>query len=266
MIWLIGAIGLILILYLICIFPGFGKRKKVAPFMEVHYAHRGLFNQEDAVENTIPAFKKAVEKGYGIELDVQLSKDGVPVIHHDRTFKRLGKDKRVLSEMTWSQIQEIELLDRGRVPKLEDVLKLINGQVPLIVEYKVDEKTRDMHICEVVDPLLQAYHGLYCIESFHPYVVRWYRQHRPEVVRGQLSQTFQPSNLTYFILSSLLLNGWNRPDFIAYDKRTPNTVGRRLCRLLYGCPMAAWTIKSQEEWAQAKKSFDIAIFDSCELE
>ena len=117
-----------------------------------------------------------------------------------------------------------------------------------------------------MDHLLGNYGGLYCIESFNPLVLWWYRQHHGSVVRGQLSDGFVKSGefhgLLYVILQNLLLNWVTWPDFVAYNHKYASVPARRICRRLYGNMAAAWTIKSQEELEKARKEFDLFIFDS----
>ena len=124
----------------------------------------------------------------------------------------------------------------------------------------------DLSVCPIVDELLQGYQGVYCIESFNPLVLLWYRRYRNNVFRGQLSDSFLKSGefkgMLYRILQNLLLNWMTKPDFIAYNHKYENMLSRRLCRNLYKNTAAAWTIKSQEELEKARSQFDLFIFDS----
>ena len=135
------------------------------------------------------AFEKAVEGGYGIELDVQLSKDKVPVIFHDFTLERVcGKEGRVY-DYTYEELNKFSLYGtEEKIPKLEDFLKMVDGRVPLIVELKVE--WTDISVCPLADGILSGYHGAYCIESFNPLALIWYRKNRNNVMRGQLSDAF----------------------------------------------------------------------------
>ena len=265
MIILIGLFALAC-LYLLMIMPRMVGKPDVSAFLEWLYAHRGLHdNSTKAPENSMRAFGKAVEEGFGIELDVQLSKDGVPVVFHDDTLIRIcGVEGRVC-ERTFEELQELSLCGTDqKIPRFEDVLKLVDGKVPLIVELKIE--TGDMSVCSATDKLLSEYKGMYCIESFNPLAVLWYRRNRKNVVRGQLADAFHReggrSGLLYFLLQNLLLNWLAKPDFVAYNKKYPEMLSRRLCRGLYRNTAAAWTVKSIEELEMARKHFDIYIFDS----
>ncbi len=256
----------ILVLYFLMIMPRMIRRPDREPFLKVYYAHRGLHdNASDAPENSMKAFQKAVDSGYGIEMDIQLSKDNIPVVFHDFTLKRVCGEEGKISDYTYEELQQFHLCGTEEtIPKFEDVLAMIDGRVPLIVEFKIEFK--DYSLCPIADRLLQNYKGLYCMESFNPLGVLWYRRNRKEVMRGQLSDAFlregEYRGILYWVLQNLLVNFVTKPDFIAYNHKYPGMLSRRVCHGFYKGTAAAWTIKSQEELEQAKKHFDIYIFDS----
>ena len=277
----------LVLLYLLMIMPRIFGRPSRDPFLGVLYAHRGLHeNDSNAPENSMAAFKKAVDAGYGIECDVQLTRDGVPVIFHDFTLARvaryeegcvpsdavvnedgsLGVKGKVI-DYTYEELQSFHLMNSSeRIPKFEDFLNLVGGKVPLIVELKIELK--DLSVCPAVDKLLSNYKGVYCIESFNPLGVFWYRKNRPEILRGQLSDAFHRDKpeefkgILYFILTNLMLNILGRPDFIAFNHKYSDCISLRICRRLFGALTAAWTIKSQEQLEANKNKFDMLIFDS----
>ena len=256
--------------YAFLVAPRMINKPDVSVLKGVHYAHRGLHdNHSDAPENSMKAFKKAVDAGYGIEMDIQLTKDKIPVVFHDETLNRMCGVKGKVWEFTFEELQKLTLAEsEERIPKFEDVLALVGGKVPLIVEYKLDVPS--IEVCEIADPMLQAYNGIYCIESFHPFAVKWYREHRPEVIRGQLSQDFSKQEkykgkFIYWLLSNLLTNVLTRPDFIAYNHKDADMFSRKVCSLMGALPVA-YTIKSQEEYEKVKDQFELFIFDSFILE
>lgn len=260
--------AVLFILYLLMIMPRVSGKPDMTLFKKWLYAHRGLHdNKTEAPENSLRAFSRAVEAGYGIELDVQMTKDRVPVVFHDFTLKRICHREGRVSDYTYQELQAFRLCGSDqRIPRFEDVLKLVDGRVPLIVELKI-EKLLNTSVCSAGDRLLARYKGMYCIESFHPLAVFWYRRHRKGVVRGQLSDAFlhqreKFKNPFCFFLEYLLFNWLAKPDFIAYNHKYPKALSRRFCRGLFGNTAAAWTIKSQEQLKAARKNFDIFIFDS----
>lgn len=267
----------LIILYLLAIKPRLLHRPDYQPFSSYKYAHRGLHNMNPYLrdennpyycnggcfpENSYGAIKRAVEHGYGIEFDVHLTKDGVPVVFHDDTLNRVCGIDGKLRDYTFEELQQFRLMGTDeRIPAFTEILKVVDGKVPLIIEYKVENNTDAL--CSTCNEILKDYKGLYCIESFHPMAVRWYRQNRPDVVRGQLSESFMkthPSAL-YFLLAHLLFNFLTAPDFIAYNHKHYQSVSRTLCRKLYRCLSVAWTIRSQEALDTMKPHFDLFIFE-----
>ena len=256
------------LLYLLMVMPRMVHRPDRTPFMGVLYAHRGLHdNASEVPENSMAAFQKAVDAGYGIELDVQLSKDKVPVVFHDFTLKRVCGAEGKVADYTYEELQQFSLCGSGqKIPKFEDFLKLVDGRVPLIIEYKIPGGLTE--VCPVADKLLQDYKGVYCIESFNPLGLLWYRQNRKKVLRGQLADNFIRSGenefpkLLYFALHHLLFNFLTKPDFIAYNKTYKSSIGFTLNKTLFGATTFAWTIKSQEQLDDNREDFDYFIFDS----
>ncbi|MCM1145742.1 MAG: glycerophosphodiester phosphodiesterase [Blautia sp.] len=256
----------LIVQYLLLIMPRiFGKPKKY-PYLGVYYAHRGLHDNQRAIpENSMKAFRGAVEDGYGIELDVQLTKDGIPVIFHDFTLDRMCGVSGRIDMMTYQQLMKLSLLDTDeKIPTLREFLAMVDGRVPLIVELKVE--WTNLALCPIVQKMLSEYKGVYCIESFNPLVLLWYRRHHREVMRGQLSTDFKREgvrrNLFHIILTHLLTNCVTSPDFIAYNCRFKEEPGRKICRGLYKNLAVAWTVKSQKQLESLEKDFDLFIFDS----
>jgi glycerophosphoryl diester phosphodiesterase len=251
--------------------PRMTGRPDPEPFQSTAlFAHRGLHdNNTEAPENSMPAFRKAVEKGYGIELDVQLTADSVQVIFHDLDLERACGVRGLVRDYTFDELQKLRLFgSQERIPALKDFLGMVRGRVPLIVEYKSEDC--DLTLCRVIAPMLRKYKGTYCIESFNPLVLLWYRKNRPDVMRGQLSDGFihqkefrTPSKLAPgLFLQFLATNFVTRPDFVAYNFHYQGNLSRRLWRRLFRGKSAAWTVRSEEELKKARPHFDAYIFDS----
>ena len=260
---------LLFVLYVFLILPRMYHKPDHTALLHVHYAHRGLFdNQSEAPENSLPAFRRAVEHGYGIELDVQLSKDQIPVVFHDATLKRMCQVEGNVWDYTLAELKQFRLANsNAQIPTLQEALQVIDGKVPIIVEYKLD--VVQTKVCELSNEILSQYSGKYCIESFHPFALIWYKKHRPDVVRGQLSMEFwreekyqKQSHL--YLVAFLLTNVLTRPDFIAYQHCDAKNISRRFAKL-FGALSVAWTIKSKEQFEAVKNQFDLFIFDSCKL-
>lgn len=253
------------ILYMLALMPRMANRPDMSLFKKRYFAHRGLHdNGTDAPENSMKAFCRAVEAGYGIELDVHVTKDRVPVVFHDFKLERVCGEPGVVEDYTYEELQRFTLCNsKERIPKLEELLSMVQGRVPLIIEIKSEKA--DVSECAVIDRMLRRYHGEYCIESFNPVVLWWYRIHHNDVVRGQLASNFRVEgeyhNILYFFLTHLLLNFLTKPDFIAYNHKFREEPGRRICRKIYRNHAAAWTVRSWQELEEIWDEFDVFIFE-----
>ena len=240
--------------------PGRASKKDKKPFMYKNFAHRGLHKKDKTVpEHSLAAFERASAYGYGMELDVQLSKDGQVVVFHDDTLNRVcGVDSRV-DEKTYDELRQMSLCGSTQtIPLFSEVLKTVRGRGPLIVELKNGKRNEEL--CEKTYALLEKYSGEYCIESFNPFIVRWFKKNAPEVIRGQLANPPKDYNgevgpITAVILGNCLLNFLARPQFIAY-KITPKPFTVKLCEAL-GAMKVAWT---SHDWVN-EKFYDAVIFE-----
>lgn len=265
----VGALLLeFLILYVCFMRPYTKRRERMKPYMQRYVAHRGLFdNESDSPENTLAAFRRAIEAGYGIELDVQLTKDGKMVVFHDGSLRRMTGVDRRLADCTYEELLSLPVgRSDERIPLLDDVLALVNGKVPLIIEIKAED---DFYpVTAEIAKRMADYAGEYCVESFHPFALLWYKTNRPDVLRGQLAENFfrdgetKLSFFKKFALTNLLLNAFTKPDFVAYRHQDADGLAFRMNRFLYRAVTAAWTVKNQEELDGAKRAFDVMIFDS----
>lgn len=260
--YLLIAIGGLALLLLLAILPG--KSRNTAPFDRTTYAHRGLHTNDGQVpENSIAAFRAAVQAGYGVELDVQFTADKQIVVFHDSDLKRMcGIDKRV-DELTYDELSELRLLDSDQhIPLLSEVLEVLDGAT-LLCEFKTARSYFDTSLCKATLPLLDDYEGSVCIESFNPFMVRWFRRNAPEYIRGILSKNYEKGEVAQalrFPLASLFGNWMCRPDFIAYQHTDHKQPFFRLC-CWFGPMTVAWTVRSRAEEIEAKRRFDAIIFE-----
>ena len=222
-----------------------------------------------APENSLAAFEAACKAGYGIELDVHLSRDGQVVVIHDGDLRRVAGDNRAVADLTYAELQRIPLRAEGSetqyVPLLSDVLALVDGRVPLVVEIKMD-RGLDRELMRKTDALLSGYQGDYVIESFNVLALAWYRKHRPEVTRGQLAVPYRgrvdsPDSALRWMAGSLLFNWLGRPDFVAYEWHGGHSLPMRIYRFLGGTPVA-WTVRSERAQEESRPDFDGIIFES----
>lgn len=254
--------------YAYLIAPSRNAKNHLGPLKDHNlFAHRGLFNNEDIPENSMAAYKKAIEKGYGIELDVHITLDGRLVVFHDDDFKRMCGFDGSPEKMNFDDIRKLRLLDTDEIiPEFCEFLELVDGQVPLIVEIKgTDTNTK---VCEEAARYLDDYKGEYCMESFNPIYVGWFRKNRPDVTRGQLACPMEKHGslglrLRDFALENMLLNVISRPDFLAYDHNGVKKLSFRAAKLMGGHPVA-WTIRSKESLDDMKKHYKAFIFERFE--
>ncbi len=230
------------------------------------YAHRGLHGSVGP-ENSMPAFRAALEHGFGIELDIHLMRDGNLAVIHDSSLLRVTGSDVCIEDLTAAELADHPLKNSEQcIPLFRDVLALFAGKAPLIVELK---STRDNYaaLCAAAFELLDAYDGLYCVESFDPRCVLWMKKHRPQVIRGQLSQNWLkgiPVKTSFAMRFALTTHTWNfllRPDFIAYRFADRKTLGTILCRRLWDVQGVSWTLRTEEEYETAKREGWIPIFE-----
>ena len=230
------------------------------------FAHRGLHNEERP-ENSMAAFRAALEAGYGIELDVHLMKDGTLGVIHDSNLKRVaGADVRI-EDLTLSDLPNYKLSEsQETIPVFDDVLTLFDGKAPLIVELKVGDGTYDA-LCRAVLQKLDKYEGTFCLESFDPRVTAWLRKHRPDLCRGQLAENWMGKKLPVpgilrWCMTYHIANVYTRPDFIAYKYEDRKVFGTDLCRKVMGVAGVSWTLRTKEDYDTAVKDGWIPIFEN----
>ena len=258
--------GIVTGFYLFASAPGIHKKTKWQHLTGWDYAHRGLYDNEHGIpENSMAAFRRAVDKGYGIELDVHLTADNQLVVFHDDTLTRMCGMNKKISSFLYSDLMQLRLLGTEEgIPLFKDVLELIDGKVPLIIELKVDGSNQNL-LCPLVWQLLSRYKGDYCIESFHPFVLQWFKRHEPQVVRGQLSCNFFKENphcdIVLFLMSNLMTNFFTHPDFIAYKYLDLDNPAVIYNRKLFHIMTVVWTIPGKPTYDRFKNKGDVMIFE-----
>ena len=233
------------------------------------YAHRGLHG-EGCPENSMAAFKAALDGGYGIEFDLHLLADGDLAVMHDSLLKRTTGAEGRIEDLTAEDLKNYHLEGTEEtIPTFRELLDLYAGKAPLIVELK-PVGNNHAALCKTACDMLESYEGAYCMESFDPRCIMWLKRNRPKIIRGQLSEDFVKSDKKHpwilrFWLKHMLMNFLAVPDFVAYKyvdrKRSPSAW---ICRKLYGAAGVSWTLKSQEEFDIAVKEGWLPIFEGFE--
>ena len=260
----LGILLVLLIIVYILTHPG-RRREGMESFLRYKYAHRGLHDSEHA-ENSLSAISLAAERGFGIELDVHVSRDGEVVVFHDKTLARMCGVEGEISDFTAEELSHMSLGGTGEgIPTLRAVLETVGGRVPLLIEIKA-QTVADTEVTARTVALLADYKGPYMIESFNPLSLCDVRRNSPAVMRGFLSSyhTKEKWSIAGFLTQNMLFNHRVRPDFIAYDKRYVTFAPFaffRLCHL--DMPLVCWTIRSPEEEDLARRQgFDTVIFEN----
>lgn len=267
---LISVAAALLVLFLIYVFLSATTRRRRArlkEFAKAKYAHRGLHNDTRA-ENSLSAFRAAVDAGYGIELDVRLSADGEMVVFHDDTLERVTEGEGRVDSKTLSELRTLHLSETAdTVPTFAEVLSLVDGRVPLLVEIKEDA----MKYCvtEKCVEMLREYKGEFIVESFNPLALWRFRRLMPDVPLGILSHNYLKEKKyrkpMYALLHFFCLNFLSRPDFVAYDHRHFHTAPFAFQRRLFRPVLFAWTVRSlDDEKIAIKRGFDTVIFEKYE--
>lgn len=229
------------------------------------YAHRGLHGN-GVPENSMAAFRAALEGGFGIELDIHLLKDGNLAVIHDSSLLRTTGAEGHIEDLTTEQLGDYCLEGTNEhIPTFRQLLDLYDGKAPLIVELKSHDGNHDQ-LSEAAANMLDDYHGPYCIESFDPRCVRWFYRNRPQVIRGQLADNFLkdddklPLLLRFALTHNLLLFGVC-PDFIAYDFGERKTLSNFLCRKVWKIAGVSWTLRRKEDYDTAVAEGWLPIFE-----
>lgn len=220
-------------------------------------AHRGLHNK-DIPENSIKAFENAIKKGYIIELDIHLLKDNTIVVFHDDNLFRMTNKNIELKNVAYEEIKNIKLNNtKYTIPTLKEVLKLVDGKVPLIIELKYDRKTGLLE--QELVKLLDNYKGKFCIKSFSPLIINWFKKHRPNYIRGLLIN-YRKKNLFDKIALSKFITWLCKPDFISCSYKLHNN--KKIKKYMQKKPVLAWTIKNDKNFQLYKDKFYNLIIDT----
>ncbi len=256
-----GALLALAAIYLFMIKPASVKGVDMAKYGK-KFAHRGLWDAESP-ENSLAAFGKAVDAGYGIEFDIHKTKDNQVVVFHDDTLSRMCGVEGKVEHMTLAELRELRLLGTDQsIPTLQEMLALVDGRVPLLVELKGESTATGL--CPLADAILSQYKGDYMIESFNPLLVRWYKKNRPDVVRGQLfcnlNNGKKVKKLIYTLITVLLTNVLARPHFLARGLDSARNPSFVICKSLFRAPTFVWTVREPSQIPVIKRGEGI-IFE-----
>lgn len=261
---MIVALIILVVLYLLTL-RGRTGHPILKQLSEWKYAHRGLHGN-GVPENSMAAFELALHNGYGIELDLHMLTDGNLAVIHDSSLLRTAGVDTQITDLSTEDLGNYRLEGTTEViPTFQQVLDLFDGKAPMIVELKPDNNNH-AELTRKACEMLEQYDGLYCIESFDPRCIRWLMKNRPDIVRGQLAHNslHEQKNVPFilrFVMTNLLSNFWNLPDFIAYRFCDRSRLSVRLARKFWKIQGASWTIRTQEEFDSAVQEGWMPIFE-----
>lgn len=227
-------------------------------YLRYKIAHRGLHNQEFP-ENSLGAFENAVKSGFAIELDVRMTEDKKIVVFHDDDLTRVCGVDGTVEEKTLDDLKSLKILESDeKIPELEEVFRLVDGEVPILIELKPNKNRKAFLEC--VYEVLKSYNGRYAVQSFDPRLLVYFREKLPEVPRGMLSScfktTYAPFPQRIFIKHLYMFNRVN-PDFISFDASDlPN---KRVASKKV--PVLAWTVRSEAREKEVMKYANSIIFE-----
>ena len=257
---------IILLLYIFAISPRFTRRRDMRRYRHTMFAHRGYHCIEKGIpENSMAAFSAALGKGYGIEIDLHLTRDGRLVVFHDDTLERLCGRPDTVENLTYEEVKSCRLCGTAEtIPSFDEVLSLVKGRVPLLIELKIPDSS--MYICRETMRCLSHYQGPCLIQSFNTIGIRWFKLNAPHILRGQLSSNLtrdplKEAWLFRFMVKHLLSNFLGRPDFISYNLNDLPIVNVWILKHIFHVPVAVWTLNTPDMLKKGSQHFDMQIFE-----
>ena len=237
-------------------------------------AHRGLHDRgAGRVENTAEAFAAAIAKGYGIECDLRAAQCATPMVFHDATLDRLVEGEGLVAARDAAALKRLQY--RGGTSGMitfKELLALVVGRVPLLVEIKSEWDPPDQHYLRAIAQLAEGYAGPIGLMSFDPAVMTAVKEYAPAVSRGIVSGSFEGEGWWHdridearaYRLRHLLESRPAAPDFYAYQVGALPTPVTRFVREVLGMQLFTWTVRSPEERATAARWADAPIFEGYE--
>lgn len=226
-------------------------------------SHRGLHKGTEIPENSLTAFQNSINLNYPIELDIQLIKDNNIIVFHDSDLIRICGNARKTFNLTKDSLHKFKLFKSNqKIPLLEEVLELVSGKVPLLIELKNNTMSNSLSI--ELNKKLKNYSGEVAIQSFNPFSIIWFKDNAPEITRGFLGSKLSDAELAKYktiIPRRLLFKSLAQPHFVGYDiKNLPKKNVSKIRES--GIPILAWTIDSKDKLKKAEKYADNIIFEN----
>lgn len=212
---------------------------------DISIAHRGIYDNERIFENTLPAFKRAIKYGYTIQFDVRLLDCGTIIVFHDKNLERLLHLDQKTNHITY---EELCYISKFQIPTLDDVLELVSGEVPLLIEFKTE--TRKYLLEKLLVEKLDNYEGKFAIQSFNKRTVKWFTKNRPDYIIGYAVGKNNKKQELFFKKYDFL----NVNAFIFSDKEVRKLKER--------CPVLGYTIQTKDDYLEKCEVYDNLVLDN----
>jgi glycerophosphoryl diester phosphodiesterase len=231
-------------------------------------AHRGLHDGTSAIENTTSAFQAAIDGGYGIETDVQITSDGEAMVHHDFALGRLTLGSRQLAAMTAAGLKEVPFkATSDRMMTMGELCEFVGGRVPLLVELK-SRFDGDLRLVKRAAEIVRSYSGPAALMSFDPKPIEALREMAPEIPRGIVAERYYKHSEWRDLSASqkrslafLLHVPRSRPHFVAYHMKDLPSPGPWIARHFLRLPLLTWTVRSEDDRQRARSWANQMIFE-----
>ncbi|WP_294646363.1 glycerophosphodiester phosphodiesterase family protein [uncultured Aureimonas sp.] len=219
-------------------------------------AHRGLHARPRGVpENSMAAFRAAVEGGYAIECDIHRTRDGVPVVFHDHDLERLTGRTGTIDSLSAAEVADFRLFDTAEAPPtLAALLKFVDGRVPLVVEAKGIDAATDAGFMADVAPVIEGYRGPLALMSFDEWLLD--QTDGIGVPVGLTAEGTRPGDLERHRVVFE-----RRCAFVSYNVHHLPNAFVTWVREERGAPVITWTVRTPAEIAQTEAHADQMTFE-----
>ena len=223
-------------------------------------AHRGLHKNKIIPENSMLAFKAAIEKNYAIEFDINITKDNQIVVFHDDDLNRLCNKKKNIEDVSYDFLKDLNLYESNeKIPLLKELLDEVAGKIPLIIEIK---KHKNIGLLEnILLEMLKEYKGEYFICSFEKDILLWLEKNKPKEIRGLIFESlpikFKKYEKTVFLYKYFK----SKADFISLEDKLIDSSIYDFCKKKE-LDILVWTIKDKKSFQNIDKKVSAVIFEN----
>ena len=223
-------------------------------------AHRGLHKNKMIPENSMLAFKAAIEKNYAIEFDINITKDNQIIVFHDDDLNRLCNKKENIEDVSYDFLKDLNLYESNeKIPLLKELLDEVAGKIPLIIEIK---KHKNIGLLEnILLEMLKEYKGEYFICSFEKDILLWLEKNKPKEIRGLIFGSLPIKFKKYEKIAFLYKYFKSKADFISLEDKLIDSSIYDFCKKKE-LDIVVWTIKDKKSFQNIDKKVSAVIFEN----